>query len=217
MSGFDTLNAALELTAGYKGKWFHGVVVSNSDPLNIDRVQASVPGLYDPDLGAIPWAGPFKYTPFGSGPEWGVYGVPEVGSDVVILLQDGDPHYPVYYSLQCHPNAEFPSGNSWGFVDPYGNKLKIERNKTVTFQASAGVTFTISPSGNLSVTVAGTTSINSTGDVNITAPTTTINGNAVVTGDLAVGGSMTNAGVNTGSTHTHPGVQPGSGNTGGPQ
>lgn len=52
--------------------------------------------------------------------------------------------------------------------------------------------------------------ITTSGNVLITAPTTTI------TGALVVTGSITNNGKNIGATHTHGGVQTGGGNTGAP-
>lgn len=72
--------------------------------------------------------------------------------------------------------------------------------------------------GNLTATVGGTTTLNSTGNVNITAPQVIINGTLQVTGDI-----IDNSGSNTDTmagmrtkynSHTHSGVQTGSGNTG---
>lgn len=50
----------------------------------------------------------------------------------------------------------------------------------------------------------------------VNAPDIQMNGNVQVTGNFSVNGSMTNNGKNIGSTHTHSGVQTGSGNTGAP-
>ena len=187
---FDTLNSAMDMLPEYKGMLFRGKVVVNNDPLNLGRIQASVPGLYEPGLGELPWAGPKKHSPFGQGSSWGVFGSPAIGSDVLILLQNGDPHHPVYMTMQSVADSEFPSGGaSWGFRDPYGNVLKVLADKTVQFRASAGVVFTVSPSGDLSVTVAGDTTINTTGDTTIQS-----GGNLRVesagTLDLESGGNM---------------------------
>lgn len=233
MSAFDTLNSALDLAANYRGTMFHGVVVSTADPLNLDRVQARVPGLYDPDLGDIPWIGPIKYSPFGCGASWGVYGVPAVGSDVQILLQDGDPNYPVYQHLQRTANSNFPSGSSWGFIDPNGNMLRFKDDGDIILQATAGVTIHISPNGSLSIvtegsteitsggstsiTTSGSTTIQSGGAVSIDAPAVNISSDVTVSGSMSVGGSVTNAGVNIGSTHVHSGVRSGPNLSGTPE
>lgn len=52
--------------------------------------------------------------------------------------------------------------------------------------------------------------------VEITAPTTRVNGDLVVTGTIKSDGQITSAGINF-NTHTHPGIEPGDSNTGGPQ
>lgn len=233
MSAFDTLNSALDIASNPKDKIFAGVVVSNADPMNIDRVQVAVPGLYDPDLGPIPWAGPIKNSPFGFGPSWGLYGVPAVGSGVAVILQDGDPNYPVYFHLHRHANPQFPSGSSWGFVDPYGNLFRVNADGNILLQATAGVTIQISPSGalsissgsntsllvggNLSIGVSGTTDLTSGGAVSISAPSASISSNVSVVGNLSVSGSLTNAGVNVGSNHRHSGVVSGPSKTGVPE
>lgn len=151
---FDTLNETMFLLDGAGNKWLRGKVVTNVDPLNLDRIQVSVPGLYDPDLGPVPWIGALKHSPFGIGDGYGVYGSPAVGSDVAIRLQDGDVHYPEYCSLQAFANGEFPSGQSWGFKDPAGNKL-IVQGKDVVFQTGGGFIFHIDQSGNFTLTVPG--------------------------------------------------------------
>lgn len=53
--------------------------------------------------------------------------------------------------------------------------------------------------------------------INLNGGNLTINnGNTTMNGNLTVTGTITNNGKNIGSTHTHSGVQPGSGNTGAP-
>lgn len=92
--------------------------------------------------------------------------------------------------------------------------------------------------GNLSATVGGTTTLNSSGNVSITAPLTTVNGPMTVTGMFTYQGGMSGSGGGASAaningnvtviggnvvadgiglkTHQHSGVQTGSGNTGGP-
>jgi len=176
---FDALNEAFGLSGGNgKTRKYLGKVTNNVDPLGLDRIQANVPDLYDPTLGPVPWIGPKKDALFGIGATWGIYGSPAIGSDVLISLQDDDPHYPEYESVQLNSSASnFPSGTSWGFKDPYGNTLKITSDKNISFVAASGCTITISPvgsitintPGSLSATVGGSTTLTSTGATTITS------------------------------------------------
>lgn len=50
----------------------------------------------------------------------------------------------------------------------------------------------------------------------ITAPAIKITGPVTINGNVATTGTLTNNGKNVGSTHTHAGVTPGSGNSGAP-
>lgn len=149
---FDPLNNNLFMVDSLGNKWLRGKVKTNVDPLNLDRIQATVAGLYDPDLGPIPWIGPLKESPFGFGDGWGTYGNPAVGSDVAILLQDGNASYPVYMHIQCFPNGAFPSGTSWGFQDPAGNQLLV-KGKDVKFTTGGGFIFHIDQAGSFVLTV----------------------------------------------------------------
>lgn len=64
----------------------------------------------------------------------------------------------------------------------------------------------------------GTININAGGGtVNITAPGgVNVTGNVTVTGEMTVSGNVTGSGISLNS-HTHSGVEPGGGSTGGPQ
>jgi hypothetical protein len=236
MSGFDTMNANMELTKSYSGRYFVGKVVNNTDPLNLDRVQATVPNLYDKDLGELPWIGPVKTSPFGIGATWGVYGSPNVGSDVLILLQDGDPHYPLYHSIQTKKNDDFPTNQGWGFKDFYGNKFRVASDKTVQFIAVAGATFNIAVDGSISVTtvanqsltvqgnsnvavtgnstvgVTGNATINVTGNTTLTSPNTSITSNVTINGTTQINGNTNIVGnFSTTGTMTNNSTNVGSG------
>lgn len=125
-----------------KGKLLLAEVVDNNDPLHMDRIKVKIPELYEPELCEVPWCMPAKNPVFGQGKTWGLYGVPAIGSTVIIELQDGDANFPVYRSFaQTKPNInlEFDTPNKWGFVDPSGNKLLVDMEiKTFTFTHSTG-------------------------------------------------------------------------------
>ena len=77
--------------------------------------------------------------------------------------------------------------------------------------------------GGIIVSTPGSVTVNAGSSATVTAPETTINsettinGSLLVNGNTSVMGTMTNNGTNIGSTHTHSGVQTGSGSTGTPQ
>jgi phage baseplate assembly protein gpV len=231
---FDNLNANMDLGEGYKDQYFNGTVTQNVDPLNLDRIQASVPGLYDPNQGAIPWIMPAKFSPFGIGSTWGVYGSPAIGSDVLIWLQKGDPHFPLYMSMQVTANDEFPSGKSWGFVDPAGNTLNVQ-DKVIDFKSASGVVIHIDDAGKLTITTAsdcdmnisGSMNMTIDGDWNVSASATTITSPTTIEGDFTVKGKTTlqntqlngtlmNNSIDL-TTHRHGGVRSGGETSAGPQ
>jgi hypothetical protein len=87
---------------GFYGK-YRGVVVNNTDPLQIGRIQAIVP-----DVGSLTpgtWALPC--VPI-AGPNMGFFSVPIVGSGVWIEFERGDPDYPVWVGCYWGLAAEVP-------------------------------------------------------------------------------------------------------------
>jgi len=199
---FDTLDNSLGLSDGLGNKWYKGKVVTNVDPLNLDRIQVQIPNLYDPNLGPLPWIGKTKQSPFGQGDGFGVFGTPAVGADVAILLQDGDPHYPLYSAdLQCFANpGEFPSGTAWGFKDPDGNKLVVQ-GKDVKFETGGGFQLHIDENGSYTVTVPA----DQTGTYNVphlvyNVTDFTIN----ASGDVDVNGANFNVVASSAATITAP-------------
>mgnify|MGYP001371850090 CR=1 FL=1 len=195
---FDTLNSALEMRKGYGDVYILGKVVINNDPLNKGLVKVEAPGLYDTGLGDVPWVGLLRSSPFGQAKDWGFFGSPYPGSDVALELQNGDPNYGLYHSVQRYaaPPEFSKSGKVWGFKDPIGNIFRIDlETREVKFDAAAGVSITISPNGELTIV--------SRSDTTINAPNLKINANIQHTGTLYSNG------VNVGSDHKHDGVKAG--------
>ena len=83
----------------------------------------------------------------------------------------------------------------------------IEMNSAdVIIIKNDNATITIEANGAISITGGAAATVN--------VPTLNITGNVAITGDLSVTGAVTNSGTNISRTHTHGGVQTGSGTTG---
>lgn len=166
---FETINDYLQSSEDYQQSYYVGTVTNNQDPLNMGRVQANVPGLFDAAQGSVPWIGPIKDSPFGFGTgskgPYGTYGAPQVGSKIRVELQGGDPHHPLYGPLLTAPDANphFPI-NAWGFEDPDGNMVIYDLTAhTYKFVTAGGATINIDASGKRITAVNGDVT-NSNGD-----------------------------------------------------
>lgn len=70
---------------------YPGKVVDNKDPLGLKRVRVMVPGFMEPHSGwAVPWGA------WGGKAQRGIYGAPEVDSDVTLGFHMGDRTRPWY-------------------------------------------------------------------------------------------------------------------------
>jgi len=91
----DLLQELVEaLDNRYYGK-FRGFVHRTDDPLNVGRIQAIVPRLFNADT-PTGWASPC--TPY-AGPDQGFYAVPELGSAVWIEFEEGDLSRPIWSGM----------------------------------------------------------------------------------------------------------------------
>ena len=77
-------------STGYVGK-YRGVVVDNADPEQQRRLLVTVPEVFD--VGTTAWAA--SAVPGGSADD----PLPEVGSEVWIEFEYGDPQYPTWVGL----------------------------------------------------------------------------------------------------------------------
>ncbi len=81
---------------------YRGVVLNNIDPLQIGRVQASVP-----DVSVIPSTWAMPCVPW-AGIATGVFTVPPIGAGVWIEYERGDPDYPIWVGGYWGTAAEVP-------------------------------------------------------------------------------------------------------------
>lgn len=86
----------------YYGK-YRGTVLNNVDPLQIGRIQASVPDV----SGLLPSSWAMPCVPF-AGPNAGVFTVPPVGAGVWIEFEQGDPDRPIWVGGYWGSAAEVP-------------------------------------------------------------------------------------------------------------
>lgn len=134
MSGYKV--ASHNKSPDYIGTYFSGRVVDIEDPLQINRIKIYVQGLWEEPISEMPWVAPIKWSPFGQGSGWGVYGSPAVGSVVGVILQNGDPHYPLYVGslhIAQHANPNYPDARVWGYTDPSNNILIVNMNDNSWF------------------------------------------------------------------------------------
>ena len=85
----------------YYGK-YRGVVANNVDPLQIGRIQVSVP-----NIAIIPATWAMPCFPI-AGKQMGVYVIPQVGSGVWVEFENGDLNYPIWTGCWWGSVAEVP-------------------------------------------------------------------------------------------------------------
>ena len=166
---FDNLNSALQQLDPYSGVFFIGTVKAVDDPKGVNRVRVEVPQLLEGPTDRLPWATPIKSAGIKS------FGAPAVGDPVLVLLQNGNPHYPLYMGLMTASDPDFPNG-SWGWKDQYGNKFVVGPGGKATWDLPNGIDI----NGNVK-----------------------IKGNFDLQGNYSSTGTMTNNGKNVGAGHFH--------------
>lgn len=163
-------------------KYLEGTVVVNIDPDDIERIKVIIPGIYE-TINDCVWVGPAKQSPFGMGLGYGSFGVPQLGSTVLVELQDGDPNYPIYHggllksSFKTPEQKELFHEQAWGFEDPSGNRLVVDmKAKTWFFISASKVSLFITEPGDTvinipkehMVTIGANSNVNIKGNTNIT-------------------------------------------------
>lgn len=149
-----------------------GVVTNNTDPENWGRVKVKYPWLHDSIESH--WA---RVVAFYAGPGRGSYIIPEVGDEVLLMFEDGDPNMPYIVGSLWNGKDNIPgpgnsdgknntkmfqsrSGHKWIFDDTEGgekitlvnnnSKLKLEIDvaaDSITMLATSGDIFFKAPNG----------------------------------------------------------------------
>lgn len=125
---------------------YRGKIEVNIDPMQIGRVQVSVPAVLGD--GRLSWAMPC--SPYG-GASVGFFAIPPVGANVWVEFEAGDPDYPIW------------SGCFWGKGDapaqpaiPQMKVLKTDSIKLALSDTPGGGGFTLEvgpPAVNIPITV----------------------------------------------------------------
>ena len=106
----------------YFGK-YRGKVENNLDPMQLGRVQVSVPAVLGG--GRLSWAMPC--APY-AGPGVGFFAIPPVGANIWVEFEGGDTDYPIY------------SGCFWGVGEvpalPAVPQMKVLKTDGITFTLS---------------------------------------------------------------------------------
>ncbi|MBE2222492.1 MAG: hypothetical protein IAF02_13175 [Anaerolineae bacterium] len=173
-----------------------GRVINNLDPMALGRVQVQLPSIDSLDLS--PWA---RVAVLMAGPTYGTYFIPDIGTEVLVAFEHGDPSAPYVigglWNAMSPPPLPSPIPQIRLIRTPLGNQIMFtEAPPTITIMTPQGQTILMSPAGiqittgaNLinmtpdGVTITGTPNLNLTASaaINITAPNVTINGAAATT------------------------------------
>jgi hypothetical protein len=161
----------------YYGK-YRGKVESNLDPLQIGRVQVSVPAVLGE--GRLSWAMPCM--PFASNGS-GVYVVPKKDSLVWVEFEGGDPDYPIYSGGFWSDVSQVPPEALAGVPLTPNIVLKTDRGHVLSLGDLPGVGgFTLRTAGGASITVNETGIVISNGKgatITMTGPTIDLNNGAL--------------------------------------
>lgn len=148
--------------SGYHGIKLYGKVVDNNDPQKLRRVKVSIPEVYGASTPEeLPWALP-QCPPNGIGQTSasGTFGVLQVGSEVWVEFQQGDPHFPIIVGVALKTDLQkeeelenYPS--RYGFKDETGNVVWVDRStKTINALTYGGTQLTIDDKGQVTINFA---------------------------------------------------------------
>jgi Type VI secretion system/phage-baseplate injector OB domain len=194
----------------YSG-YFIGTVVSNNDPVQIERVKVTIPNLFQGGVDTLPWIGKKKAELFPDARDgsYGTFGlVPTIGTQVIVEFQDSNPLYGLYSATPHQTNERVAEAlvnylYRYGFKDPAGNLFMVDTKPgevAILIQHVSGTIFRINNSGSFDLI--------SVGDINSSAPNWNHAGIFRPTDVIAGGVSLLG--------HKHHGVTPGGGDSGGP-
>jgi hypothetical protein len=115
-----------------------GKIVNNQDPKQANRVQIYIPGIAEPSTG---WARPKGL--FGSAENFGIFGVPPEGSEVLVQFEAGDIDSPWYEIPGPDPDdiPEEVKGDGTKYIEINGetNSITISSLTDLKLKATGAV------------------------------------------------------------------------------
>jgi len=130
---FFEINKYRDVKSDLSGQ-FKGIVRSNSDPDKQGGVKCWVKSKLEGTVVQLPWAFPLNSFGLGGSPDSSGFGVPEVGSELIIVFPTRDPYFPQYIgywqSEKTHQtlfDTEYP--NEYGFIDSFVSWVRSNKVK----------------------------------------------------------------------------------------
>lgn len=205
----------------FENPFFIATVVDNNDPTFNYRVKVRINILHDSirDDKELPWAAKLDSSFMGMDGSTSLHSVPEVGSKVLVLAVENNINSLLYLGCLYKKSDSTPNGddylNTYGIYNKDGEYIKLDKIQKL---------LELVWSGKININKIQEMNITVNGNVNLTAPTTNINGNVDITGTLHVSSDITTDTNVTASievtagpaqttltkhTHQTPGVFPG--------
>lgn len=113
---------------------FIGSVTDRNDPEGLGRVRFCIPGLIEP---SGPWAFPLG-TSGGGSKDTGLFAVPELGAEVGILFNQGDPDAAYYMTAQWGKPGGVSEVPKEAQVTPPDNRVFATPNFRIELDESKG-------------------------------------------------------------------------------
>jgi hypothetical protein len=134
----DLLTLGLEKFGLYYSQ-YRGYVQSNTDPLNLGRLQLNIPEVYG-DSPSSYWAWPANNY---AGPGYGMQVLPQPNDLVWVSFEKGNPRKPIWhfgYFTKGEKPSELVDPNIYWFRTPKGLTVKLDDNteKITIFHKTGG-------------------------------------------------------------------------------
>jgi hypothetical protein len=162
---------------------YRGTVINNIDPLQIGRVQVSVP-----DVSVIPGSWAMPCLPI-AGKQEGVFMVPQIGAGVWVEFEQGNPDYPIWVGGFWGSAAEVPALALVPPAIPPGQNIVVQTTAQNTLVLSDSAPTPVSGGIVLKSTTGAMIVVNDSGiyiqngkgaSITLIGPTVTVNMGALV-------------------------------------
>jgi len=164
------------------GGIYRATVLDNNDPSKLGRVKVNVFGVFESIAAAdLPWAVPMQPIGPGAGNGFGVFSVPEVGSNVFVMFEGGDVYQPIVIGSAPDEVHGLPSDR----ITNYPNRLVVKtKSGIVVYLDNTDRKIRIThPTGKYA-------EMDSGGNVTISADEVTATGDLTANGDIKADGKV---------------------------